>query len=232
MSILSLAFRRGSSGGGVTTESLQSGSYNYAVASGTNTYTAEITPAITSLVEGMRFYIKFINGNTGTATLNLNGLGDIEMHYFDASGNYLFYGGEIRSGSVLEFIYNGTAFIHMSGAQKTVTRSISGQGIFPTYSIVAGAMVTTLSGEANVLSGYVTFTGSAFPSSGTLLTFTSSTPLYAPFGTPKIIISPTTTQTTLLRYYAVGLSDTQWAIYTANTTTVGHQYGFSYMVTI
>jgi len=46
-----------------------------ATASGTNTYTATISPAITSYVANQVFNITFTNANTGASTINLNGLG-------------------------------------------------------------------------------------------------------------------------------------------------------------
>lgn len=46
----------------------------YAVASGTNAYTASIS-GITALTEGMGVKIKFTNANTGASTLNINSLG-------------------------------------------------------------------------------------------------------------------------------------------------------------
>jgi len=58
--------------------SFKVGQYNTeisAVASGTNTYAATITPAITAYVDGAAYMIKFTNANTAAATLNLNSLG-------------------------------------------------------------------------------------------------------------------------------------------------------------
>lgn len=51
------------------------GIYPLATASGTNTYTATVTPTFTSYVTGQRFSIKFTNANTGASTININSLG-------------------------------------------------------------------------------------------------------------------------------------------------------------
>lgn len=60
---------------GIDTSGFQSGSASYAESSGTNTYTASLSPALTSLTQGLPVRIKFGNANTAAATLNLNSLG-------------------------------------------------------------------------------------------------------------------------------------------------------------
>ena len=54
--------------------SIQAWSYTYAVASGTNTYTATLAPAITSYTIGMEVTLRFENANTWNSTINLNGI--------------------------------------------------------------------------------------------------------------------------------------------------------------
>lgn len=51
------------------------GIYSLATASGTDTYTANVTPTFTAYVSGQRFNIKFTNANTGAATININSKG-------------------------------------------------------------------------------------------------------------------------------------------------------------
>ena len=46
----------------------------YGIASGTNTYTVSI-PNTPKLITGLKISVKFTNANTGTSSLNLNGLG-------------------------------------------------------------------------------------------------------------------------------------------------------------
>ncbi|MES2807025.1 MAG: hypothetical protein V4619_00270, partial [Bacteroidota bacterium] len=58
----------------------QSGSKISATASGTNTYTATISPAITAYTNTQRFYIRFTNANTSVScTLALNGLSALNL---------------------------------------------------------------------------------------------------------------------------------------------------------
>ena len=54
---------------------VNSNQYAKVVANGTDTYTATVTPAITSYTTGYTIFVRFINANTGAATINLNSLG-------------------------------------------------------------------------------------------------------------------------------------------------------------
>src|SRR5690606_721256 len=67
---------------------------SYAIATGTNSYAVNID-GVTSLVEGMSLKVKFQNANTGTATLNINGLGAKEIR--KSNGNSL-SAGNIKAG--------------------------------------------------------------------------------------------------------------------------------------
>jgi hypothetical protein len=57
----------------------QDGTKISASTSGSNTYTAAISPSISSYSNGQRWYIKFGNGSTGSSTLNLNSLGALKI---------------------------------------------------------------------------------------------------------------------------------------------------------
>ncbi|EJF89126.1 DUF2793 domain-containing protein [Bartonella tamiae] len=63
----------------------QSGQWNYAEASGTeNVLTARLTPSPQALIDGMVIFLKVRSNNTGTATLNINGLGALLFIHFTA----------------------------------------------------------------------------------------------------------------------------------------------------
>lgn len=79
---------------------------NYAVASGSNDYTATIT-GITAYTEGLSVRIKFTNANTGGCTLNINSLG-IKAIYKGVST--ALSSGEVTANQVLELYYDGAAF--------------------------------------------------------------------------------------------------------------------------
>ena len=79
---------------------------DYAVANGTDTYTATISN-ITELTEGMSIKIKFTNSNTGTSTLNINNLGAIAIK--KGTGNDL-ASGNIKAGQIAHLVYTGSVF--------------------------------------------------------------------------------------------------------------------------
>lgn len=74
-------------------------------ASGTDTYTATLSPAITAYVVGQKFQILFTNANTGAATLNLNALGTKAI---TKNGSTALAAGDISAGQILVLGYDGT----------------------------------------------------------------------------------------------------------------------------
>lgn len=78
-----------------------------ATASGTDTYTAAPDPPITSYLAGQKFIITFTNGNTGTSTINLNGLGAKTLKK-NVSTNLI--SGDIAAGGAYLIMYDGTNF--------------------------------------------------------------------------------------------------------------------------
>lgn len=75
-------------------------------ASGTDTYTATIAN-VTGYNTNDGFIIKFTNSNTGTATLNINGLGAKNIF---KSVNVALSSGDIKAGQELVVVYDGTNF--------------------------------------------------------------------------------------------------------------------------
>lgn len=82
------------------------------VASGTNTYTASITPAIISYTD-LRVLVEFTNANTGAATLNINSLGAKDIVNEDGTA---LSAGTIPDGAIKEIVYNGTALQLVGGS--------------------------------------------------------------------------------------------------------------------
>lgn len=76
----------------------------FAVASGTDTYTATIS-GVTSYADGDAYLIRFTNGNTDAATLNINSLGAIPLHQ---TNQIPLIGGDIWDGGEMLCIYNAT----------------------------------------------------------------------------------------------------------------------------
>lgn len=83
------------------------GGIPHATASGTDTYTATIT-GVTSYADGDAYLIRFTNGNTTGATLNINSLGAIQL-YRNNDGPLI--GGDVLSGAEMLCVYNSTSNI-------------------------------------------------------------------------------------------------------------------------
>lgn len=89
-----------------------------ATASGTDTYAATVSPAIGAVNSGDRFFIKFTNGNTAAATLNLNILGAIPIK---KNGLDALVPNDIKDGQISELVYDGTNFQLQSVATSSPT---------------------------------------------------------------------------------------------------------------
>ena len=89
--------------GGTLSASVSS-SITHATASGTDTYTATIT-GVTSYADGDSYLIRFPNGNTTSATININSLGAINLY---RNNDGLLIGGDIVDGAEMLLVYNST----------------------------------------------------------------------------------------------------------------------------
>jgi len=105
-------------------------------ASGTDTYTATIAN-VAAYNTNSAFVIKFTNANTGASTLNINGLGAINLY---KSVNSPLSGGDIKAGQEFIVVYDGTNFqvIGLASSQAYIQNSTpSGSG---TASVPNGAI--------------------------------------------------------------------------------------------
>lgn len=84
----------GSTGGGI----------QHGTASGTDTYTASIT-GVSSYTDGDSYLIRFTNGNTTGATLNINSIGAVDL-YRNNDGPVI--GGDIEAGAEMLVVYNSS----------------------------------------------------------------------------------------------------------------------------
>lgn len=89
------------------------GSVPYGVASGTDTYTVTVMPALNTLDLGQPLNIRFTNANSGASTLNANGTGVVAIINPDGSA---LVGGELIAGAVSYLVYNGTNYQLMGSA--------------------------------------------------------------------------------------------------------------------
>ncbi|NBX97440.1 hypothetical protein EBQ81_01050, partial [bacterium] len=84
----------------------------HGTAAGTDTYTVSITGP-SAYADGDAYLIRFTNGNTGSATLNINGLGAIPLY---RNNDGLVLGGDIVDGAEMLCIYNsGTTRFQVIG---------------------------------------------------------------------------------------------------------------------
>jgi len=71
-----------------------------------NAYVLALSPAITAYAAGQEFVFNANFANTGSATINVSGLGAKTLQY--AGRNLV--GGEIDSGQIVKIVYDGTNF--------------------------------------------------------------------------------------------------------------------------
>ena len=134
----------------------------YAVASGTDTYTATIDGY--TLVEGKSVKIKFTNANTSASTLNINSLGAKAIK--KSNGNDL-SSGNIKAGQICNLVYTGSVFqlLGEGGEYGTATASdvLQGKTIGTEDGLVDGTMpnrgtvtntITTQGGSYTIPRGY------------------------------------------------------------------------------
>ena len=87
---------------------IQNQSYTYHADTGTaNTYVVTLTPAVTSLVAGLRLSTLIGHTNTGASTLNVNGLGATVI---TTTAIAALSAGQIAAGMIADLEYDGTQF--------------------------------------------------------------------------------------------------------------------------
>jgi hypothetical protein len=98
-------------------------------ASGTDTYTATPSPAISAYAAGQTFKILFTNANTGAATINLNGVGAAAI---TKDGTTALVADDIKAGSIKILSYDGTRFQIIGdggGTGSGTVESVTGDGV-------------------------------------------------------------------------------------------------------
>lgn len=89
-------------------EAIQDGSLSYAIATGTNTYSAVLDPILAAYVDGLAVNIKFTNANTAASTLALNSL-TAKSIYKSSGGVYTpIVSGDIIAGLYSTLFYNSS----------------------------------------------------------------------------------------------------------------------------
>lgn len=96
--------------------------------SGTNTYTTNIT-WLSSYQTGLNFLATFVNGNTSSATLNINSLGAKTLKKFSGGSLADLSSGDISNGQIYQLVYDGTFF------QVSIPGSVGGSGTVTSVSV-------------------------------------------------------------------------------------------------
>lgn len=140
----------------------------YAIAAGTDTYTASFSPPVASYETGKAYLILFTNANTGASTLDIDGLGPIPLV---KDGGTALASGDINTGQIYECVYDGADFqVNIGGGAGGTVTSVGLS--MPSAFNVTNSPVTT--------SGTLTVTGAGLTSQyvrgdGSLANFPNST---------------------------------------------------------
>lgn len=146
----------------------------YAAATGTNNaLLVSVSPAPTAYVDGMGLTVKLSATNTGTATINVNGLGVKPLTRPDGTA---LSGGDLASGAIVNLRYEGvsgqfrvmvgTLTINQAGVDLVTTQASAYAASALTYSNSAAAYAAAAAASvasytaADVLSKMVTVDGS------------------------------------------------------------------------
>jgi hypothetical protein len=121
-------------------------------AAGTDNYTFNVSPAITSYSVNSVFSVKFSNANTGYSTININGVGQVALQSYDSNG--VLGVPTIAAGMVSNIAFNGSAFVllnQLPGAIASTTfprgeQIFSSSGIFTVPANVYSVKVTCVGG--------------------------------------------------------------------------------------
>lgn len=132
---------------------VQNQQWVYAAATGAvNTYAITLTPAPTAYAVGQKFAFKANLANTGTATLNVNGLGAKTIKKLGGTTNLA--SGDIAINHMVEVEYNGTDFDMQSPIANNI---VDPAQIISTYSWILWDNISTWFwiGSSFVWSGYL-----------------------------------------------------------------------------
>lgn len=164
---------------------IQAGSWLYFVEDGSgsdDTYTANLTPALTAYTAGQRFIGKFTVANTGACTLNLNGLGAKTMKKYVAGALADFETGDIIANQPLSLEYDGTYFVLQSTPASLP--NTTNLGLVSSY---MSTLANSQTSDATALHSHPQVFNSAFILDTGLTNNKSTVPAGFSDGTPKVI---------------------------------------------
>jgi len=80
----------------------------FGIATGTNTYTATLDPAVTEYATGMAFNIKFVNASTGASVLGINALASKKVFKYSQGVYSVCVSGDITAGLYSTIFYDSS----------------------------------------------------------------------------------------------------------------------------
>lgn len=148
--------------------SINSGNTSYTTTGSSNAYILTPSPAITSYTNSF-FTIKASFGNTGPATININGLGAVAL---TKSGSTALASGDIVSGNMYNIAFDGTGFqiLNLAGSFTAIsgtTLTISGA---TTLAVVGTGYVKAIAGALQSSSTSIPITDLAAQAANTIVT--------------------------------------------------------------
>jgi len=135
---------------------VQGNTFQYAASSGTNTYTATLTPAPT-IGAGFSAKIKFGNANTGSSTLNLNSTGAVTIQKATSSGLVNLDSGDIQANVVYDLNHTGSVYVLSNPSNAGGLVSVSQGDLNTTEGSVSASAPSTQFGA-----GYGTLPGGTY----------------------------------------------------------------------
>lgn len=144
---------------------VQSNIYNVSLDTGTaNTYIATLTPPPVGYLAGLQVYLEVANSNTGASTMDVNGLGPLDI--LDLQGNAL-TSNAMPAGSISNLICDGTDFILQNSSNQAGSGTVN-SGLINQMSWYA-ASGDAVSGLATAASGVLVTSAGSVPSISSVL---------------------------------------------------------------
>lgn len=141
------------------------GALDYAISTGSaNAYAVTLSPALDAHIAGMPIRFKANFTNTGAATLNINGLGEVALK---KNVNIALAAGDILSGQVYTVIYDGTNYQLSGGLYVAAPDFLSSLGNSGYQKLPSGLLLQwgtfTSSSSADVTVTFpITFSAAAY----------------------------------------------------------------------
>ena len=154
-------------GDSVRVSQLQAGSATSLTVTGTNTYAATASPALTAYTTGNTFSFVVPNSNTSSCTLNIDSLG---AKAITRDGTTALVSGDLVAGSEVLVVYDGTQFQVVNSNSKTnftVSNNLTlSNGTTTQVQYLNGSKVMT--GSANMTFDGTTLTAAGLSTGGSL----------------------------------------------------------------